>query len=133
MTGDAGHLATGRRGEDLAADHLLRTGWRIVARNWRCRHGEIDFVCQNGDTLVFVEVKTRIASPQADPAGAVTATKRGRIVKAASAFLTSRDAWDSPCRFDVVTILETPDGPRVEHIENAFEASAYMGRGYQPF
>jgi putative endonuclease len=55
MTGDAGHLATGRRGEDLAADHLLRTGWRIVARNWRCRHGEIDFVCQIGDTLVFVE------------------------------------------------------------------------------
>jgi putative endonuclease len=78
-------------------------------------------------------VKTRIASPQADPAGAVTATKRGRIVKAARPSSTSRDAWDSPCRFDVVTILETPDGPRVEHIENAFEASAYMGRGYQPF
>ncbi|QLA20759.1 YraN family protein [Desulfolutivibrio sulfoxidireducens] len=129
----APHLATGQRGENAALDHLLARGWRIVARNWRCPKGEIDFVCQTDDTLVFVEVKTRAASPQADPAGAVTASKRSRLVKAAMAYLSRHEAWDQPCRFDVVTILETPAGPRVGHIENAFDASAYMGRGYQPF
>ncbi len=129
----APHLATGRRGENAALDHLLAMGWRIVARNWRCPVGEIDFVCAAGDTLVFVEVKTRTASPQADPARAVTSTKRARLIRAASAYLTATEQWNAPCRFDVVTITETPAGPRVEHIENAFEASAYMGSGYQPF
>jgi putative endonuclease len=136
MSADAAHLATGRRGEDLAADRLTQAGCRILDRNWRSPQGEIDFVCQSGDTLVFVEVKTRAASPQADPAGAVTASKRSRLIKAAAAYLSRHDAWDAPCRFDVVAVTETPHGPELHHIENAFdasEASGPRGRLYQPF
>ncbi|MDQ7831607.1 MAG: YraN family protein [Desulfovibrionaceae bacterium] len=133
MTTDAAHLATGRHGEDQAADHLAAAGYRVVARNWRCPKGEIDVVCVHGDTLVFVEVKTRAAAPQADPAGAVTASKRTRLVRAACAYLTATDSWNQPCRFDVVTVTETPRGPSLRHIENAFDASEHMGRGYQPF
>ncbi|MEF3697307.1 YraN family protein [Desulfolutivibrio sp.] len=136
MTTDAAHLATGRRGEDLAADHLAAAGYRILARNWRCRAGEVDFICAFGDTLVFVEVKTRAVSPQADPAGAVTASKRSRIIKAASAYLTAKDLWDTPCRFDVVAIIESPHGTDIRRFENAFDASEVSGtsgRLYQPF
>ena len=133
MTPDAPHLERGRRGEDLAEKRLTRLGLRIVARNWRCPKGEIDFVCRDRDTLVFVEVKTRAASPQADPAGAVTASKRSHLVKAAMAYLSHNDAWDTPCRFDVVAITDTPHGPDIQHIENAFDATPHMGRGYQPW
>lgn len=133
MTPDAPHLERGRRGEDAAAGHLERYGYRTLARNWRCPRGEIDFVCRSGDTLVFVEVKTRAASPQADPAGAVTASKRTRLVRAAMAYLARHEAWDTPCRFDVITVTETPHGLRVEHIENAFEATTHLGRAYQPW
>jgi len=136
MNKDAAHLDTGRRGEDLAAGHLAAAGYRILARNWRCRAGEVDFICDQGGTLVFVEVKTRSVSPKADPASAVTADKRARLVRAASAYLTATDMWDTACRFDVLAIIEAPDGPRIRHYENAFsvsDAAGGGGRHYQPF
>lgn len=123
---------TGDQGEDAAARHLARKGMRVLDRNWRFRQWELDLVCRDGDTLVFVEVKTRKAGSMGTPGDALTPKKQARLVKAASHYLSKGDLWDCPCRFDLVSVVCAPiDGGKktcmnVEHIENAFDASGYI-------
>lgn len=93
----------------------------MLERNWRYRQWELDLVCRDSDTLVFVEVKTRKANSLASPADALTAKKRQRLIKAASHYLTSHDLWDEPCRFDLASVIDTGRSMDVEHIENAFD------------
>lgn len=131
----APHLELGRQGEELAAAYLTGLGFEIIERNARGRTGELDLVCRQGDTLVFVEVKTRGPGSRARPDQAVNPRKRGRLARAAAAWLGRRNMWDRPCRFDVVAV--TLDGERttVRHYENAFSLQDAPGRGglYQPF
>lgn len=90
----------GRRAEAVAAWRLRLTGWRIVARRWRCSAGEIDLIARRGRKLAFIEVKARRHSDHA--ADAVTANQRRRIARAAEAFLAARpDLADLDSRFDV--------------------------------
>lgn len=105
---DAGR--TGREGEQAAARHVRGLGWRILDRNWRGGPLELDLVCREGDTLVFVEVKTRAADGPGSPAEAFTPAKRERMVRAARAWLAAHDAWDRPCRFDLAGVTRTADG-----------------------
>ena len=100
----------GREGEEAAARHLRGLGWRILDRNWRGGPLELDLVCREGDTLVFVEVKTRAADGLGSPEQAFTPAKRDRVVRAARAWLTAHDAWDRPCRFDLAGVTRTADG-----------------------
>ncbi|MEW5772713.1 MAG: YraN family protein [Thermodesulfobacteriota bacterium] len=135
-TCQAPHLRTGRQGEDLAERRLKARGLRILERNFRTRHGELDLVCRAGDTLVFVEVKTRKAGSRAEPHQALTPAKRVRLARAAAEYLSARGGWDRPCRFDLVEVVApgTPD-EAVRHIENAFAldgAEAGAG-GWQPW
>jgi putative endonuclease len=115
----------GDRGEREAARYLRRHGLRIVLRGYRTPRGEIDLIARDGDTLVFVEVKTR---RQGVPAEAVTPAKQLRLTLAALQFLTEHRLLDQRVRFDVVAIVwpEGGRGPVIEHIRNAFEA---CGRG----
>jgi putative endonuclease len=108
----------GASAEELCAELLRRAGLRILARNWRCRHGEIDLVAQEGATTVFAEVRLRRGAGFGGAAESVTAAKRARIVAAARAYLAARRV-ETDCRFDVL-LLESLDGARIEWIRNAF-------------
>ena len=118
--------AVGRYGEQLAADHLDSAGLVVLARNWRCREGELDIVARDGDQLVFVEVKTRSSLAFGAPAEAVDRVKAARIRKLALRWIAearTRDAgifWSS-VRFDVVSVLRSRSGPaQVTRVTGAF-------------
>jgi putative endonuclease len=93
---------------------------KVLARNYRCRTGEIDIVADDGGTLVFVEVKERRGDSHGSAVEAVTAVKRRRIVRAAHAYAATRGLSESPVRFDVLAIDWGPEGPRVRHDAGAF-------------
>lgn len=118
----------GQAGEGLAASALRRVGLQVIAARFRTRHGEIDLIAQQGDLLVFVEVKTRRGRGYGWPAEAVTARKRRRMARVAAAFLQRHRARNRPCRFDVVEV-EWIEGrePVVEHIVDAFRLSPSDG------
>lgn len=113
----------GERGERIAERYLTGKGLRILERGYRARCGEIDLIAEEGEELVFVEVKTRTSARFGDPLEAVTPWKRRRILRAASLYLQSRGAWNRPCRFDVMAIrLDSHGGAEVEHVRGAFDA-----------
>ena len=112
----------GKTGEDLACRELERRGYAILARRYRLRIGEIDIVCRDGETTVFVEVKARGGREFGEAAEAVTAAKRRRIAMVAVDYLTKHHLTDRPCRFDVVSIHVDGGVPKVEVFRNAFEA-----------
>jgi putative endonuclease len=121
----SGHLRRGARGEKLACRFLKRSGYKILLRNFRGRSGgEIDVVCRDNDTLVFVEVKTRADEYFGRPVEAVDREKRKRISRGALAWLRMLDNPDILFRFDVVEVVMVVDPkPRVELIRNAFPLS----------
>ena len=114
----------GRQGEKRAAAFLKQQGIQVLARGVANQFGEIDLVGLDGDTIVFVEVRTRRSLDAGHPAESVTVEKQGRLTRAALAFLKQNRLLDRRSRFDVVAIL-WPDGaktPQIEHYKNAFEA-----------
>ena len=115
--------ALGRRGEDVAAAFARRRGWRILDRNWHYGRVELDMVARDGRELVFVEVKTRTAGGAGSPADALTPAKLSHIRKAAQAWLSCHDAWDQPCRFDVLCLVHDGTTFNVEHMPDAFRFS----------
>lgn len=126
MTGgnSQGHqnATLGSRGEELAASFLERNGFTIVERNFRCKGGEVDIVARDGNTIVFVEVKSRKSLAYGVPQEAVTPFKQRQISKAALTWLARHHKIDSPARFDVIALLlDSSYSHRIEHIRNAFE------------
>ncbi|MFA4842357.1 MAG: YraN family protein [Candidatus Omnitrophota bacterium] len=116
------HLVFGSRGEDVAADFLKKEGYKILARNYRTKMGEIDIVARDNDTLAFVEVKTRHSDKFQDAYEAVGKRKQRQIGKAALAFLKERKLFDKKARFDVVALCYGDSStPRPDLIKNAFE------------
>jgi putative endonuclease len=117
MTADRRRIELGRAGEDQAAAWYEAAGYRVVARNWRCRLGELDLVAVKGRTYVFSEVKTRRTDRFGVPAAAVTRPKQARIRRLAAAWLnTEARERAGVVRFDVVSIL----GDQIDVIEAAF-------------
>lgn len=108
--------SVGVTGEDLAAAWYVEQGYEVVARNWRCRHGELDLIVRDGRTFVFCEVKSRSSLAFGSPLEAVTHTKRQRIRHLAARWLEDAPVRPSGIRFDVVAVL---DG-ELEVIEGAF-------------
>jgi putative endonuclease len=120
------HLRRGASGEKLACRFLRKQGYKILYRNFRGRTGgEIDIVCREGDTLVFVEVKTRSREDFGRPLEAVHRDQQKRISRGALAWLRMLDKPDILFRFDVVeVIMRDGEAPRVELVRNAFSLSA---------
>lgn len=119
----ARHLDVGRLGEDAAAAHLEAKGLRVLERNAVLGRLELDLVCEHGDTLVFVEVKTRAEGSLATPADGLTPQKRSRLQRAAQSYLSRHDLWGKPCRFDLVSVLlRAGKVASIEHVENALTA-----------
>lgn len=115
----------GRRGEQVAARYLRKSGYRILAQGYRCATGEIDIVAGWNGTIVFVEVKTRASSAHGEPWQAVDRDKRVRITRAAVQYLKNRRHTEKIARFDVIAIT-WPAGwfrtPIIEHYADAFGA-----------
>ena len=119
--------ATGIRGEDEAARFLTRSGYAIVDRNVRTRAGEIDLVAREGKTLVFVEVKTLRAIEGDPPQAAVNTRKQNRLGKLAHGYLKLKRIRQTPCRFDVVSVIVNDEGgvKAIRHIPNAFSVAPW--------
>jgi len=116
----------GLLGEETALAHLLGHGLRLLARNYRCKMGEIDLVMLDGSTLVLVEVRYRASNDYGGAAASVTWDKQQRLVRAAEHLLTKRaELKRYPARFDVIAITTSPAGeagtaPKVDWIKRAF-------------
>ncbi len=120
-TPGASKRSVGSAGEAAAARRYEADGYRVVARNWRCGHGEVDLVVRREGTLVFCEVKTRRGRRFGTPAEAVTRTKQARLRRIAAAFLAQQPGGAATVRFDVVEVRLARDGGiSVSRIEGAF-------------
>jgi putative endonuclease len=108
---------SGAQGEAVAADHLARHGLAVLTRNFRVKGGEIDLICQDGDSVVFVEVRVRASAAFGGAGASITAQKQARLALAAQHWLARHG--EQACRFDCVLI----DGGRLEWIRNAFDAA----------
>lgn len=113
---------TGQAAETLACSYLEAQGLRPLLRNFRCRVGELDLIMQDGDYLVFVEVRSRHNRRYGTPAETVTVTKQRRLIKAATYYL-QQSRCRAPCRFDVVAVVRDREQTTVEWIRDAFQVS----------
>jgi len=112
----------GKSGEDLAVRELERREYAILARRYRTRHGEIDIVAKDGETIVFVEVKARSTAEFGTAAEALTTWKKRRLTAMAEDYLTRHRITDTPSRFDVVAIDACDSDPVITVYPNAFDA-----------
>lgn len=119
MTQDRLHV--GRLGEDLALKKLKKLGYRCIARNYRCSLGEMDLIARDGETLVFVEIKTRRDKSLGYAKEAVDKRKKRQLSKVALAYMKAEDCCDVKSRFDVVAINFEGDREQIEVIKNAFD------------
>lgn len=113
-------VATGNKGEVIAMHHLKKLGFEIVGMNYRFRHGEIDIVARDGETLVFCEVKMRMGDQFGEPEYAITQKKQQQIRKTARGYLYEHELSQQDCRFDVVTIRMNKGVHEINYIRNAF-------------
>lgn len=115
------HLITGKKGEAFATRFLKKEGYKIVVQNYRNPLGEIDIIALEGETLVFVEVKTRTGKGFGLPQAAVDLKKQSKITRVALSYLSNLKSEPALCRFDVVAVQKNVKGYQVELIRNAFE------------
>ncbi|MBI1803538.1 MAG: YraN family protein [Ignavibacteriae bacterium] len=111
---------SGRSGEDLAVDFVIKKGYRILERNFRFDRGEIDIVADDHGMLVFIEVKARHTKRFGEPEEAVSVRKRAQLRKVAEGYLFLHRIDDVDCRFDVIAIEYERNIPVIRHIDNAF-------------
>jgi putative endonuclease len=110
----------GNDGEDRAARFLQQKGMKILERNFRFERGEIDLVAEEGDELVFIEVKARWSNTYGSPEDAVTEKKQEQIRAVAEGYLFKHDIDDRPCRFDIVAIEYQNGTMEIRHVRDAF-------------
>jgi putative endonuclease len=109
--------ALGRQGEQLAAEHLERSGLRVLDRNWRCSEGELDIVAVDRAVLVVCEVKTRSDTRYGTPLDAISPRKHSRLRRLAVRWVTAHGVYYADIRIDVVGVLRTGPGAfTIEHV-----------------
>ncbi len=114
----AQHNQLGEKGEELATQHLMKNGYSILHENWRSGRNELDIVARIGETVVFVEVKTRSTDYFGAPSQAVSLAKQKRMIEAANDYLEQHEL-DLEARFDVISIV-TGSETRLNHMVDAF-------------
>lgn len=110
---------TGEEGEQAAVNHLKSLGWQILERNTHIGHDEIDIIAKDGDTLVFVEVKTRATDSYGVPEDFITSQKEACMVRAAESYIFEKE-WDGDSRFDVIAVHYAGRKPEIRHFPDAF-------------
>jgi putative endonuclease len=114
--------------ENAALSHLRKAGLQLLARNYRCRYGEIDLIMLDkiahaSDSIVFVEVRYRNSSARGDGLASVGPAKRAKLIRTAAVYLQAHQKLAGmSCRFDVVACSGTPDSPSFDWIRAAFDA-----------
>lgn len=124
MVTDTERKTTGRRGEDAAACYLEQQGYRIAARNWSCKRGELDIVAEKGEIIAFVEVKTRKSGSLVSPLEAVSRQKQLKVISAALSYLAVKRRALQP-RFDVAAVTERNGTFEVDYYEGAYSAGEF--------
>ena len=114
----------GRIAEDIACEYLTRSGLALLDRNFRTPHGEIDLIMKDGDTMVFIEVRSRTLQTLMDTLETIDRRKLMRIIRSSEYYLQHHisNIDDMKCRFDVVTLTGPLEAARLEWIKDAFEA-----------
>lgn len=123
MIKNKGRIIFGKAGEVRAADFLKKQGYKILARNYKTRLGEIDIIAQDKDALCFIEVKTRSSDKFGLPQEAVAWRKQGQMAKAALIFLKEKNLLNKKARFDIVALLNGDNSGEFNLIKDAFELS----------
>lgn len=109
----------GNDGEDIATAYLINSGYKIIAKNWRHKHLEIDIIATVNNTLVIVEVKLRTSQLFGTPEEFVTKSKQKKLIKAADFFIKENDI-STDTRFDVISIIHNQYERSINPIQNAF-------------
>jgi len=118
-------LELGALAEEHAARYLASRGYRIRERNFRLPGGpEVDIIAERGEVLAFIEVKARRTNAALNPRDAVTPSKERQIIRAASAFISTRERRERVMRYDILEVYLTAEGrvEKIEHLEGAFKA-----------
>lgn len=110
---------TGKKGEAIALEHLVKNGFKIIDTNWQSSHKEIDIIAQKGNQLVIIEVKARKTAFFGEPEEFVTRSKQKLLIAAANHYL-QKNNLDLEVRFDIVSVLFKGEKYQVNHIEDAF-------------
>jgi putative endonuclease len=117
----------GQRGEQMAVTYLQGQGYRIEQQNYRCREGEIDIIAWDGNTLVFVEVKTKTQLAFGSPEAMVTRPKQRKMTHVAMLYVAQRRLQQVDIRFDVVAIVLSAEGsPALTHVPAAFTPAGHF-------
>jgi putative endonuclease len=111
----------GKWGEEYAATHLQKNGFKLIERNYKFQKGELDIIAENKGELVVIEVKTRETAEIGEPWRAVTKSKQKQIIKVADNYVQSKQI-DLDVRFDIVSIVHNSFRTELEHIEGAFDS-----------
>ena len=119
-------VSIGNIGEEAAVQALKKRGYKIIARNYRTKMGEIDIVAKDGEYTVFVEVRLRKRNAFGSPADTIDRRKQQKIIKTAQMYAVKNDIYDTPMRFDAVLINADTDGEKlvntkIEIIKDAFQ------------
>jgi putative endonuclease len=114
-------LDLGKLGEELALKKIKRIGYKCLARNYRCPLGEVDLIAKDGDTLVFIEIKTRKGRTIGYAKEAVDGRKRRQLSKVALTYIKANNCWHMSSRFDVVAISFNKNKREIEIVKNAFD------------
>ncbi|MEM7108946.1 MAG: YraN family protein [Bacteroidota bacterium] len=109
----------GKEGEKLAADHLKQSGYKVLESNWRFKRSEIDLICEKGNLLVFVEVKTRSYVAFGQPEDSVDEKKAAKVIEGAEEYIFQTN-WNKDIRFDIISIVINGDQRKLLHLEDAF-------------
>jgi len=113
------HLQTGLSGEMAALDYIRNLQYKILETNWRYKHLEVDIIAMDGDTLVFIEVKTRRNADYGMPFEAVSYHKQQKLDRAANLYIAF-NKYEGEIRFDIISILMQGNSYQIEHIPDAF-------------
>jgi putative endonuclease len=112
----------GDRGEEAARQFLQAKGYQVLAAKYRCQWGEVDLVAQEGDELVFVEVRTRRSAAFGTPEESLTPAKVRHLLAACQHYLQQHQAADLPWRIDLVSVRVWGQGTVIDHLRHAVEA-----------
>ena len=121
----AEHNDTGTMGEALARQHLEEQGFAILENNWRRGKAEVDIIAYKEGLIVFAEVKTRSNLQYGSPEEFVDRAKQKAYIRLADAYVTKYQRQEE-VRFDIISVVVSPEGNRIEHLENAFSAVEVM-------
>jgi putative endonuclease len=118
---DKNTRSKGSKSEQIAADYLIKNGYTILERNYRCSRKEIDIIAKKGNVISFVEVKGKSESADFSPEYSITAAKQRIIFQVANYYVQKNDLNDIDFNFDVIIVNFTAEGVKVEHLMNSLQ------------